>query len=59
MEVKTGRDGPVAPLESFTPEKEARVRRAAAALEPSVYRVDLVTVVVGADGVAFRWVPRV
>ncbi len=59
VEVKAGRDGPVDPLESFTAEKEARVRRAAAALVPPVYRVDLVTVVIGRDGVEFRWVPGV
>ncbi len=59
VEVKTGRVGPVDPLESFTPEKEARVRRAAAALRPPVHRVDLVTVSLGVAGVTFRWVPRV
>ncbi len=59
VEVKTSSGGPVDPLESFTAEKEARVRRAAAALDPPVHRLDLVTVVIGPAGVAFRWVPSV
>ncbi len=59
VEVKTASAGACDPLESFTAAKEARVRRTAAALTPPVRRLDLVTVVVGPDGVAFRWLPRV
>jgi hypothetical protein len=39
--------------------KAARVRTAALGLEPKVYRVDLVTVVIRPDWVDVRWLPRV
>ncbi len=58
VEVKTrlGEAG-MDPAEAFTPEKAAQVRRLAANLRPPAYRVDLVAVTVGREGVAVRWVP--
>lgn len=43
----------------FTAAKAATVRRAARALQPPVFRVDLVTVTFGPSGVDVRWLPRV
>ncbi len=58
VEVKTRGPGSGDPLDGFGPDKAARVRRAAAALDPPVHRVDLVTVTVTGDGVAVRWLPE-
>ncbi len=58
VEVKTRAHGSGDPLDGFGPDKAARVRRAAAALDPPVHRVDLVTVTVTGDGVAVRWLPE-
>lgn len=60
VEVKTRRaGGNMDPAEAFDLAKAARVRKVAAGLRPPAFRVDLVTVVVGDDGVTIRWVPRV
>ncbi len=53
VEVKTAHD--VEPLANFSDRKAAAVRRTARALVPPVHRVDLVTVTLRAEGVAFRW----
>ncbi|MGH9051969.1 MAG: YraN family protein [Acidimicrobiia bacterium] len=59
VEVKTRRaGGSMDPAEAFDPAKAARVRKVAAGLRPPAFRVDLVTVVVGDEGVTVRWVPR-
>lgn len=55
VEVKTRRHGE--PVEAFTPDKAARVRRVATRLTPPARRVDLVAVTVGSEGVWIRWVP--
>jgi Holliday junction resolvase-like predicted endonuclease len=61
VEVKTliagaGADDPIVHFDAV---KRARVRTAALGLEPKVYRVDLVTVVIRPDWVDVRWLPRV
>lgn len=43
----------------FTAAKERQVRRVAATLEPPIFRVDVVTVLIGARGVRLRWHRRV
>jgi len=43
----------------FTAAKERQVRRVAAALEPPIFRVDVVTVLVGPRGIRLRWHRRV
>ena len=55
VEVKTGLGSGTRPWENFDDAKEARVRRAARAL--GIYRVDLVTVELTAEGVTVRWLP--
>lgn len=58
VEVRTARrSGVVADL--FPYAKERQVRRLAALLEPPVFRIDLVTVLVDETGVTVRWHPRV
>ncbi len=58
VEVRTARrDDVVADL--FPYAKERQVRRLAASLEPPVFRVDLVTVLVADGGVRVRWHPQV
>ena len=52
-------DSPARPEENFDDAKAGRIRRAAARLDPPAWRIDLVTVVFGADGVAVRWLPGV
>ena len=58
VEVRTARrDDIVADL--FPYAKERQVRRLAALLEPPIFRIDLVTVLVADRGVRVRWHPRV
>ena len=61
VEVKTATDSGSSPRpeENFDENKAARIRRAARNLDTPVQRIDLVTVVIGADGVAVRWLPGV
>lgn len=61
VEVKTATDSGSSPRpeENFDENKAARIRRAARNLDTPVHRIDLVTVVIGADGVAGRWLPGV
>ena len=58
VEVRTARRADVAP-DLFSQDKERRVRRLAALLEPPVFRIDFVTVLVQRRGVTVRWHPRV
>lgn len=58
VEVRTARRSDVAP-DLFSQAKERQVRRLAALLEPPVFRVDFVTVLVQRNGVTVRWQPRV
>ncbi len=58
VEVRTARRTDVAP-DLFSRAKESQVRRLAALLEPPVFRIDFVTVLVQRDGVTVRWQPRV
>jgi putative endonuclease len=46
------------PLDHFTPAKARQVRHLATALEPAVYRVDVVGVTVRGCGVDVRWLPH-
>ncbi|MFQ5555863.1 MAG: YraN family protein [Acidimicrobiia bacterium] len=57
FEVKTivSEDAGADPLASADSVKLAAVRRAAAALTPPVWRVDVVGVVLGEEGATFRW----
>ena len=61
VEVKTATDNGSSPRpeENFDENKAARIRRAARNLDTPVQRIDLVTVVIGAEGVAVRWLPGV
>jgi putative endonuclease len=61
VEVKSATDNGSAPRpeENFDENKASRIRRAARNLDTPVQRIDLVTVVIGADGVAVRWLPGV
>ncbi len=59
VEVKTGIGGSALPEDHFDDEKERHVRRAAAGLDPPVWRVDLVTVTLTAAGATVRWLPDV
>ncbi len=61
VEVKSAIDAgtPPRPEENFDDAKAARIRRAAARLDPPARRIDLVTVMYGADGVDVRWLPGV
>jgi len=43
----------------YTASKERQVRRAAAGLDPPVFRIDLVTVLFAEDGITLRWARRV
>jgi putative endonuclease len=47
------------PLEQFTEEKAARLRRAGWQLRPSPSRFDLVAVRIGESGVDLRWIPGI
>ncbi len=58
VEVRTARRSDVAP-DLFSQAKERQVRRLAASLEPPVFRIDFVTVLVQQHGVTVRWHPRV
>ena len=58
IEVRTARRSDVAP-DLFPQAKESQVRRLAALLEPPVFRIDFVTVLVQRSGVTVRWQPRV
>lgn len=58
VEVRTARRVDIAP-DLFPQVKERQVRRLATSLEPPVFRVDFVTVLVKHDGVTVRWQPRV
>ena len=57
FEVKTvvSNDRGADPLVAADAAKLAIVRAAAAALRPPVWRIDLVGVVIGDEGVSFRW----
>ncbi len=58
VEVRSARrDDVVADL--FPYAKERQVRRLAALLEPPIFRIDLVTVLVASGGIRVRWHPRV
>lgn len=61
VEVKSATDNGSSPRpeENFDENKAARIRRAARNLDTPVQRIDLVTVVIGVDGVAVRWLPGV
>ena len=39
----------------FTATKEQQVRRVAATLDPPIFRIDVVTVLIGSGGVRLRW----
>ncbi len=56
VEVKTATTRSARPEESFDDQKEHLVRRAAEGLDPPVWRVDLVAVVLTGSGVTVRWV---
>ena len=58
VEVRTARRADVAP-ELISLRKERQMRRVAARLEPPVFRIDLVVVLIGAEGVRVRWHPRI
>ena len=58
VEVRTARRADVT-ADLFPHRKEQQVRRLAALLDPPVFRVDFVTVLVQPDGVTVRWLPRV
>ncbi len=58
VEVRAARRSDVAP-DLFSRDKERQVRRLAALLEPPVFRIDFVTVLVQRAGVTVRWHPRV
>ena len=58
VEVRAARRRDVAP-DLFSRDKERQVRALAALLEPPVFRIDFVTVLVKPDGVTVRWHPRV
>ena len=45
------------PEENFDDAKVARIRRAAARLDPPAFRIDLVAIVMDPDGVGVRWSP--
>jgi len=58
VEVRTARREDIAPeLVSFA--KESQVRRLAAMLDPPVFRVDVVAVLVAEVGLRVRWSPRI
>jgi Holliday junction resolvase-like predicted endonuclease len=61
VEVKAAIDADTSsrPEENFDDAKAGRIRRAAARLDPPAWRIDLVTVMFGADGVGVRWLPGV
>ena len=61
VEVKSAIDNGSSPRpeENFDENKATRIRRAARNLDTPVQRIDLVTVVIGVDGVAVRWLPGV
>lgn len=58
VEVRSARRADVV-ADLFPYSKERQVRRLAALLEPPVFRIDLVTVLMTPDGVRVRWHPRV
>lgn len=58
VEVRTARRDDV-DAELVSLEKERQVRRVAASLDPPIFRVDIVTVLVGVRGVRVRWHRRV
>jgi putative endonuclease len=58
VEVRTARRADVAP-DLFSQAKERQVRRLAASLDPPVFRIDFVTVLVRRSGVTVRWHRRV
>lgn len=60
IEVKTATSGAGAPdpVDNFDEAQKRRIREAAGALDPPVFRVDLICVLVGRRGVAIRWSPR-
>lgn len=58
VEVRAARRPEIAP-ELVSLRKEQQVRRLAAMLDPPIFRVDLVTVLVQTGGVKVRWHPRV
>lgn len=57
VEVRTARRDDEWPY-LMSVDKERQVRRVAAGLDPPVFRVDLVTVLVGVSGVRVRWSRR-
>lgn len=58
VEVRSARRADIV-ADLFPYSKERQVRRLAALLEPPVFRIDLVTVLMMPDGVRVRWHPRV
>ncbi len=58
VEVRTARRTDTTP-DLISCRKERQVRRVAAQLDPPVFRVDLVKVLVGASGIRVRWHRRV
>ncbi|NND01865.1 MAG: YraN family protein [Acidimicrobiia bacterium] len=58
VEVRTANRQDVAP-ELVSLAKESQVRRLAAMLDPPVFRIDIVTVLIAAAGLRIRWTPRI
>ena len=58
VEVRTARRGDVAP-ELVSQAKESQVRRLAGMLDPPAFRVDVVTVLVAAEGLRVRWTRQI
>lgn len=54
VEVRTARREDVAP-ELVPMAKESQLRRLAAMLDPPVFRIDVITVLVAAGGIRVRW----
>jgi hypothetical protein len=52
-------DAAVDPAENLDDRKVSALRRAGRRLQPPIHRIDLVTVVLGADGADVHWVPCV
>lgn len=59
VEVKTARDQRSRPEENFDDLKVQKIRRAAGKLDPPVWRIDLITVVLSRDGATVRWLPAI
>lgn len=57
VEVRTARRSDIAP-DLMSLRKQQQMRRVAAGLDPPVFRIDLVTVLMQQGGVRVRWHPR-